>query len=239
MIKRAFVGSLFDVKRRFKLSILGPFWGVITLFVNSALLTYIFSMVFSVNDGYFVYLLAGLLIWNQFSSFISESLTCFVDASPVLRNLKITPLEIYFRYFFKSWILFYLTALPVSIYVFFFEKSNDPFSILYGVILYLPFFIFFGFFLAVLGARFRDLSPIVGMILQVLFYASPIIWTESALKINTFWNDFNILTGMLSLIRGELLSLNEIVCSFIFTIVFFIFFLLMLFRFSKRIVLWV
>jgi len=55
--------------------------------------------------------------------------------------------------------------------------------------------------LAILGARFHDLEQIVINIVQVLFYATPIIWMPSLLAGRDFYLEYNPFYHVINMTR--------------------------------------
>ena len=60
--------------------------------------------------------------------------------------------------------------------------------------------------LGFLGARFRDLAPVVSNVLQLMFFLSPILWEVSALGDKARLLVFNPVFVMIEIVRTPLLS---------------------------------
>jgi lipopolysaccharide transport system permease protein len=64
--------------------------------------------------------------------------------------------------------------------------------------------------LGVLGARFRDIPPIIASIVQIAFYVTPVMWSPTMLmhrhigRVLVEWNPFY---ALLEILRGPLLGL--------------------------------
>jgi lipopolysaccharide transport system permease protein len=63
-------------------------------------------------------------------------------------------------------------------------------------------------FLGILCARYRDLSPIINSMLQILFYLTPIMWMPDRLsqRAGSYLIDFNPLYHLIAVIRAPLLG---------------------------------
>jgi ABC-type polysaccharide/polyol phosphate export permease len=59
-----------------------------------------------------------------------------------------------------------------------------------------------------ISARFRDIPPIVASLLQVLFFATPIIWSIEALGELRFIADMNPVFAAIDVIRAPLLGVS-------------------------------
>jgi lipopolysaccharide transport system permease protein len=63
--------------------------------------------------------------------------------------------------------------------------------------------------LGAIGARFRDIPPIIGSIVQIAFYLTPIMWAPSMLAhrgIALVFVTWNPIFALLEIIRGPLLG---------------------------------
>jgi lipopolysaccharide transport system permease protein len=100
------------------------------------------------------------------------------------------------------------------------------------------------FILAVIGTRFRDFAQITGNAMQVLFYATPIIWSvemlpgklsKDLLNINPFYHLLSIvrepLLGIMPSATNWLVSIMMALIGWVFALVFFN-------RYRKRIPYW-
>ena len=62
--------------------------------------------------------------------------------------------------------------------------------------------------LGAFSARFRDIPPIVGSIMQIAFYVTPIVWKPSQLgNRHHWWVTFNPFNSMLEVVRQPLLGI--------------------------------
>jgi ABC-type polysaccharide/polyol phosphate export permease len=60
--------------------------------------------------------------------------------------------------------------------------------------------------LGMISARFRDVPPIVGSVVQVVFFMTPIMWPIEALGRNAWWAQLNPLFAAVDVLRGPLLG---------------------------------
>ena len=69
-----------DVVKRYRRSVLGPFWITITTLVTTTALSFIYSKVLNVEIlEYFPYLTIGLIYWNFVSTLLNESCDTFIN----------------------------------------------------------------------------------------------------------------------------------------------------------------
>ena len=173
-----------DIRQRYRRSSLGPFWITISMGVTIACIGIIFGSIFkSPMNEFLPFLSAGLILWGFISSVLTEATTVFPNAEGIIRQLPIPLFSHIFRMIMRNvYILAHnLLVLPI---VYLCVRKNIEVSVL----LFIPgFFIllinlaWMSVILSILCARFRDLTQIVGSILQVFFYITPIIWMPTLL----------------------------------------------------------
>jgi lipopolysaccharide transport system permease protein len=55
-------------------------------------------------------------------------------------------------------------------------------------------------------ARFRDIPPIVGSVIQIAFYITPIMWQPQQLGRHGWWLPFNPFDALMEVVRAPLLG---------------------------------
>jgi lipopolysaccharide transport system permease protein len=60
--------------------------------------------------------------------------------------------------------------------------------------------------LGILCARYRDVLPIVGNLLQVAFFFTPIMWSKELLKDRAWVADYNPLHHLIQIVRAPILG---------------------------------
>ncbi len=175
-----------DLKARYKRSVLGWLWSLI----NPAATLGIYTMVFGVflkqegpgmgsgREGVFaLYLFCGLVVWNAFAGIINTSIGSFASAGPLLTRTYFPP-ECPMVAGLVTVLL--QTVLEVAILLAFMILLGN---ISWTAIVVLPVFALLacfsfglGLVLAVLNIRYRDVAYLMSILLQVWFYATPIVY---------------------------------------------------------------
>jgi lipopolysaccharide transport system permease protein len=157
------------------------------------------------NDHYIEFLITGLIPWLAINEGIVRSTTSIVENAPMVRRLAfrsellvIVPhaSAIIFEGIGLILFLLFLAArgsLPRLIWVLPFALALQ-FAVQVGI----------GWFLASTYVFFRDLLPILGFVLSVVFYLSPILYPVSARFARFF--EWNPMTPLLGLFRSAILS---------------------------------
>lgn len=178
-----------DVVTVYKQTVLGPLWYIIQPLFTSITFTLIFNRIAGINTGIvppFLFNLAGITIWNYFSSCLNETSDTFKKNASVFAKVYfprvIMPLSvvisnllkfgIQFLIFIVFYIYFYVQGAPVSLNL---------------TILFFPFLIILMGFLALgLGmiissmvTKYRDFTYLVSFGVQILMYVSAVMYPIS------------------------------------------------------------
>jgi ABC-type polysaccharide/polyol phosphate export permease len=194
-----------ELKARYRGSILGFFWS----FINPLLLLLVYSFVFKyvlparfpeVEEHYELFLFCGLLPWTWFSASLLESSGVLISGGNLIKKV-LFPAEILpivtvvanmVHFFFGLTILagFLISfGTPVNV----FELAWFPVAIAVQLMLTLG----FALILSALTVHFRDLRDILGNLMTLWFFATPIIypyqpiekagsWQWEAIRLNPF-----------------------------------------------------
>ncbi len=191
---RTLIGNLAqrDLKARYKRSLLGWLWSLINPAATLAIYTVVFGSILGAvgpvmgndHDGIFaLYLFCGLVIWNLFSGTINISISSFQSAGGLLTRTYFPP-ECPIIAGLVNVIL--QAFIEASILMFFMLMLGN---VSWTVILILPMFALLaafalgiGMVLAVFNIRYRDVAYLVGILLQVWFYATPIVYDQKLIN---------------------------------------------------------
>jgi ABC-type polysaccharide/polyol phosphate export permease len=182
-----------DLSARYRASVLGFFWSLLNPLMLLAVYTFVFTTVFQPRqpgmDPYALFLFTGLLPWLFFSGALLDASVTLVDNGPLLAKVMCPP-EIFPAVTVLSHLVHHLLALPILLAALTVAGAIGwhPFPV---TVVLLPLAIIpwvvtaFGLALAVssLAVHFRDLRDLLGHILNLMFFASPILYTLSGLQI--------------------------------------------------------
>ncbi len=171
-----------DFKLRYFGSALGYVWSIMRPLLFFGVLYLVFTKVFHAGRGiphYAVYLLTSIILWTFFVETTAGSVQCLLAREGLLRKMRFPRLVIPLAVALTA--LFNLGMNFIVVFAFAVASNVQPRpSWLEMPVLILLFAILavgVGMLLSVLYVRFRDIQPIWEVTAQVLFYASPIIYT--------------------------------------------------------------
>ena len=199
-----------DIRLRYRGSILGPFWLTISMTVMIVALGFLYSTLFRLEiDTYLPFLTLGLLFWTFISTVITEGCSCFIQAEAMIRQVRM-PLSTHaYRTVYRNLIVLGHNALVyVAVQIYFhLPLSAHTLLVLPGLAILLLNGIWVCILLGMICARFRDVVPIVGSLVQVWFFLTPIFWNRSSLDSQYDWLvDFNPANAMVEIVRAPLMG---------------------------------
>lgn len=199
-----------DTKARYRRSILGPFWIVLSTAIGVVGLGFLWSALLHIDKATFIpSLTVGLVIWQLLSGCITESPSVLVRYSGIIRNIK-APLFIYpMQLILRQLINFAHNCLVILVVLLIYPPPFLGLAELYalpGLVLVIANLLWLSALLGMLGARFRDIELFIGSIMPMLFFISPVIYRPSQGAINSLIIWFNPLTYMITAIRDPILG---------------------------------
>jgi len=201
--------GLHDVRQRYRRSKLGPFWITISMGIMVLALGLLYGQIFGQDlHDYLPFLAAGFVIWGLISAIILDGSEAFIAAEGMIKQLN-APLSIYV--YRKLWSA--LIAFAHNIWIFvgvalWFGVSWD-WSLLWALpalALLLLNGLWIGLFFGLLSARFRDVPLIVGSVVQVLFFVTPVIWKPEMLPGRALLLHLNPFYHLVEVLRAPLLG---------------------------------
>jgi ABC-type polysaccharide/polyol phosphate export permease len=173
-----------DVKQRYRRAVLGPFWITISMSILVLTLGTVYAGLFKQDVHSFLpYLAGGFIVWNFCTATINESAAAFVGAEGLIKQGGIPQSLHIFRTIFRNFII-NAHNLSVMLLLYIWQPSLLNWNLLLlvpGLALMLANFVWISFIVGVLCTRFRDLPPIIGNLLQILFFVTPVMYRPDTL----------------------------------------------------------
>jgi len=235
-----------DIRLRYRRSYLGPWWITLSMLVTMVCLGFLYANLFKLPLNEFLpYLAIGMVVWALILSLITEGTSALVESTPYLKQISLPYSVFILRIITRNVLIFLHNIIPVVLVLLFFQVKIS--WALSGLFLSLIIIIFNGFcfawILAILGARYRDLVPIVASIMQIAFFLTPIIWEARILPEKyRYLVDYNPFAQFVEIIRqpllGEWPSMNAYIVTITISLLGMGVMLLLLKRTRKRIIYW-
>jgi ABC-type polysaccharide/polyol phosphate export permease len=173
-----------DFKLRYQGSFLGYIWALLKPLLTFAILNFVFSSIFAQRgqgmEHYSLQLLVGILMFNFFSEGTSAGMQSLVGKSQLVTKIYIPRWTIIMASTLNA-AMIYVMNLVVVVAFFGWSRFMPSFwavvlFLLYSILIYVI-VLSFALLSAPLFVRFRDLSMIWEVLLQILFYATPVFYS--------------------------------------------------------------
>lgn len=228
-----------DLKTRYAGSFLGAIWIILYPLSMAAITSIVFALAFQKtveNIPFFLYTLAGFSAWVFFVQTITSSTRSLVQNRDIIVNNNV-PTELILGGVVLSrcvdlcittvFLIISATALNVL--------SFSPWFFLKSILILLTITCTLSLIAAAGNVYFRDIQALVDIFLNIIFYATPIIYPLNVIPAQYLWIfNLNPLTPIFSGFRASILPFSFNFSSFNFILIAFSLLLLMVFIIYKR-----
>jgi ABC-2 type transport system permease protein len=186
--KELFVNlTLRELRGKYKRSLLGWTWSLLNPLATMAIFTVVFAFFLKVNPppgnpsrihAFAFFLLAGLLPWTFLSNGMTGSMGALLGNSNLIKKVYF-PREVLVISNVASWVVSFLIELAVLAFALLLSGHLAlPWLVpaLVLVAVQTVFVVGLGLILSVLNVYFRDVQHLIGIALQIWFYATPIVY---------------------------------------------------------------
>jgi ABC-type polysaccharide/polyol phosphate export permease len=174
--------AISQIKTKYRFTALGFLWN----FLEPALYLVILSLVFSVINrmdisDYAVFLFSALVPWRYFEKVVTTSMESIAGGEWLLKKMYVSPFTFPVNKFIISTFEFSF-SITVAFIIFAFLKENWTIHLIILPLSIIPWALFgigLGMISAVLYIFFRDVRPLIQMILTLVFFTSPILFHQN------------------------------------------------------------
>jgi lipopolysaccharide transport system permease protein len=206
-----------DVLGRYRGSLLGLAWTFLTPLLMLAVYSFVFVGVFRASwpgtpkgSGieFALQVFAGLLVFNLFSEVANRAPNLVVE-QPNLVKKVIFPIELLAWVTVLSGLFHLLISAGTLLVVLALARGTLPITALALPLVLLPFLpvlLGLGWFLSAVGVFVRDISALMGMLVSLIMFLSPVFYSVSSLDPEIrFWMQLNPLSLIIEQVRAVLL----------------------------------
>ena len=185
-----------ELKARYRGSVLGFFWSFANPLLLLLVYTFVFSYVMRPPEGihdYALFLFCGLLPWTWFQTSLVESSGILISGGNLIKKVMF-PAEILPIVTVLSNLVHFLFGLIILVvFLIYFQAPLQPLELLWFpvvVLVQLVLTLGFALILSALTVHFRDIKDILGNVMTLWFFATPIIysWKNPPPQIRRFLN---------------------------------------------------
>lgn len=175
---------------RYRRTALGYLWTLINPLLMMSVMALVFSTLFKSDlKDFVVFLFAGMIPWNFFNSVVTQSCSSFINNEGLIKKIYlpkvIFPLSIAFALLIDSSLSF-LAFFAIIVFI---GGSLSWTAFFVPVAFLLLFFFTLGIALimSIVTVFFRDLQHVILIVMQGLFFLTPILYKHEALEGKVKW----------------------------------------------------
>lgn len=173
-----------NVKKEIRGKYKGSFLGVLWSFVNPLLMTLVYAIVFpfllrSTEPHYVTFIIIGVLPWAWFTNTIASGTTTILGNAGIIKKVyfprEILPISVVT----SGMVNFLISCLIILIFLICSGIGFSPYILLLPVIVLAQYLFSLGiiFITSAIDIYIRDLEYIVNFFVNMLFYATPILYS--------------------------------------------------------------
>lgn len=199
-----------DNKRRYRRTVIGPFWTTLSLGVFIVTLGVVWSQLWKQDPKvYLPFLASGMVVWALVGTVITEGCVVFVAAENLIKSLRINYTALACSVIWRN-----VVVLAHNILIFILVAVYGAVPVTWQTLLVIPGLllvavngIWICLLLGLLCSRYRDIQQVITTVLQVAMFVTPIFWSAEQLGARfTSVVDFNLLYHLVDVVRSPLLG---------------------------------
>lgn len=201
-----------DIKRRYRRTMVGPFWSTLTLGFYVLAVGVVGAGLFKQDPTtYLPYLASGMIVWTMISMILTEACTMFVLGNTLFRNVRFEYSVLAYALVWRNLILLCHNMIVYLLIVLIFKRDVFALNLLYvvpGLFLVIVNGVWIALLVGLLCLRFRDIQPLVLTVIQVAMLITPIFWTPESLEgsLRLIFTQLNPIYRMIDVVRSPLLG---------------------------------
>lgn len=206
---------------RYKQTILGPLWLIVNPIFTVLLYAFVFGSLAGMStegSPQFAFYLCSNAIWSYFALCINQTAGTFTANAAIMGKVYFPRLVMPISSVITGLLDLVVQVVLLAVTIFCYAISGVSFSLWPGLLLF-PIAVIqtgllglgFGIVVASLTTKYRDLTVLVTFGIQIWMYASPVVYTVSAVpeKLHGFYM-LNPMAPIISVWRYSLLGAGEV-----------------------------
>lgn len=179
-----------EIRGKYKKSMLGILWS----FLNPLLMLMVYAIIFPIilkspEKNYVMFLMCALIPWNFFTTVLTQGASTVVANGNILKKVyfprEILPISIVT----SGLINFLISCIIIFIFLIFTGIGFSKYILLLPIMIIVEYILLLGitFIMSSVTVYLRDLEHIIGVVIQALFYATPIVYSFSMIPKDFMW----------------------------------------------------
>lgn len=202
--------GLSEIRRRYRRTVIGPFWTTLSLGIFIGCMGYLLSSLWNNNPKSFLpYFCSGYICWILIQTTIMEGCTTFTSSESYIRQVAL-PYTNYACLITWRNIIVFLHHLVILVLVLWYAKTPlnlNTLLIIPGLTVFFITGTWVSIFLGMVCSRFRDIQQVINSMLQLSMFVTPIMWEPGQLgKKGILISTINPLHHFVCIIRMPLIG---------------------------------
>lgn len=199
-----------ETLRRYRRTTIGPFWTTASVGLFVVMLGGVWSRVWSQDAlTYLPYLTSGMITWMMVSATLTEGSLAIVLAESLIKQLRISYTALVCTVIWRNVVVFGHNLVIMVLVCAYVGLAPTWATLLFvpGLVLFCVNAMWMVLVLSMACARYRDVAPLIGSLLQIAMFITPVLWTPGQLQGRmALVVQFNPLYHLLELLREPLLG---------------------------------
>lgn len=182
----------------YKQTVLGPLWYIIQPLLTTIILTFVFGRIAGLpTDGLpqFLFYMSGVVIWSYFAECLNKTSNTFTLNANLFGKVYFPRLAVPISILISNLITFFVQFSFLLLFIGLFILRGTDIQLDWKWIALTPLLLMimaglglgFGLIVSSLTTKYRDLRFLVTFGVQLLMYATPVIYPVSAIPANLQW----------------------------------------------------
>ena len=238
-----------SIKSRYARSKLGQFWPALSFLVTVIVLGVVYAYLWNMPvHVYLPHVAISQTLWTLINTTVTDGSKAFIENESLIKT-EYHPRSMFVLAMLTRQMTYFLHNSVVLVpLLFIFPIGFRPgmlVFILLGFVLVLANLFWMGFVIGLLSTRFRDLPNIIASIMQIVYFATPVMWIPGQLagkKINMLLVQLNPFASLLAIVRDPFMGIVPDILQYAVVVSFMLAGYILLFllfrRYNKRLVYW-
>jgi lipopolysaccharide transport system permease protein len=196
----------------YKQTILGPLWFFIQPILTTVMFTFVFGKLAGISTDNLppiLFYLAGITAWNYFADCLTKTSTVFKDNANIFGKVYFPRLIMPLSIVVSNLVRFAVQFLLFIIVIIFYAIKGSGFHITWAICLFPVIVILMatlglgvGMIISAMTTKYRDLAFLITFGIQLLMYATTVIYPLSSISIKYKWLvELNPMTSLIETFR--------------------------------------
>jgi len=209
-----------DIKLRYRRSMIGPWWVTISTGVMIMMLGFLWSHIFGTNlENYLPFFAVGFVLWGWMSGQIGDAAGGLFQFQGMIKQVKL-PLPIFvLRLNVRQCIVLLHNSIIIALVLLLVGHGFTLTSLIAipNLILIQLNLTLLSIVISIFCTRYQDMTQVVNVGTQIVFFFTPILWQVETLKNRTYLAEMNPVYHWIEMVRAPLLGHMPTINDYLWT----------------------